>query len=114
MDGRVARLRRSDAMSTIICDDEVNYVWTTPDPNFVPPTIAGLLARGFDLDMEAVWFYVLGRKPVVVWPDMDYAEDWSIHPIREIHPFVPVIHGKQITEQEFRSMVKKIHGLEDS
>lgn len=101
-------------MSTIICDDEVNYVWTEPDPNFVPPTIAESLVRGFDLDKAVVWFYVLGKRPVAVWPDWDYAEDWSQHPIREVHPFPPVVHGKQITEDEFRAVVKKIHGLEAS
>jgi len=31
---------------------------------------------------------------------------------RDVHPFHPIIHGKEITEEEFRERVKGIHGLE--
>jgi hypothetical protein len=44
-------------------------------------------------------------------PDWDYAEDWSVHPLRELHPFVPLRYGKEITQEEFLRMVKAIHGL---
>jgi hypothetical protein len=79
-----------------------------PPPDFVPPTIAESLARGFD---EQTAFYVLNGKPIAVWPDWDYAEDWSKYPIREIHPFIPVIYGKEIMDAEFRTSVKERHGL---
>ncbi len=79
-----------------------------PPPGFVPPTIAESLAHGFD--GQAV-FYDLNGKPIALFDMMDYAEDWSTHPIHEIHPFVPVLYGKEITESEFLGMVKAIHRL---
>jgi hypothetical protein len=54
---------------------------------------------------------VLNGKPIAVWPDWDYAEDWSKYPIRENHPFIPVIYGKEIMDAEFRASVKERHGL---
>jgi hypothetical protein len=80
-----------------------------PPPGWVPPPIAESLERGFD--GEAV-FYVLDGRPIALFDMMDYAEDWSGHLIREIHPFIPLKYGKEITEEEFRAMVKAIHGLE--
>jgi hypothetical protein len=79
-----------------------------PPPGFVPPTIAQSLARGFGEDAS---FYLNGDAPMALWADMDYAEDWSSHPIREIHPFVPVLYGKEISEAEFRERVMEIHGI---
>jgi len=79
-----------------------------PPPDFVPPTIAESLARGFKGEPE---FYVLNGNPVARWPMWDYAEDWSKHPIRELHPFIPVLYGKEITEVEFRALVNERHTL---
>lgn len=79
-----------------------------PPPDFIPPTIAESLARGFDNETD---FYVIDEKPIALWPDWDYAEDWSEYPIREMHPFIPVIFGKEITETKFREFVKARHGL---
>ena len=48
---------------------------------------------------------------MALWPNWDYSEDWSVHPIGEVHPFHPIIHGKEITEEEFRTMVRAMHCL---
>jgi hypothetical protein len=109
-DGRVARTE-GVIMPTIMVDDAdgcMMGVRLPPPPDFVPPTIAESLARGFDRQAE---FYVCEGKLFVVWPDWDYAEDWSKHPIREVHPFHPVIHGDEITEAEFRALVAERHSL---
>ena len=79
-----------------------------PPPGFVPPTIAKSLEYEFG---EEVYFYDLNGRPVALFGLMDYAEDWSKYPIREVHPFVPLKYGKGITEEEFRTMVKAMHGL---
>jgi len=79
-----------------------------PPPGWVPPTIAESLAHGFDGEAD---FYDLHGRPIALFAMMDYVEDWSAHPIREIHPFIPVLSGKEITEDEFLAMVKGIHGL---
>ena len=100
-------------MTTIIVDEDGGCMMGTllpPPPGFVPPTIEKLLQNGF----EDGWaeFYLCDGHPMVVWPDLDYATNWATYPIREVHPFHPIIHGKQITEEEFREKVKGIHGLE--
>jgi len=79
-----------------------------PPPGFVPPTIAESLAHGFEGEAD---FYDLHGKPIALFPMWDYAEDWSEHPIRELHPFIPILYGKEITEAEFRVLVKARHGL---
>ena len=48
---------------------------------------------------------------MALWPNWDYSEDWSVHPIGEVHPFHPIIHGKETTEEEFRTMVRAMHCL---
>ena len=80
-----------------------------PPPGFVPPTIAQSLGQSFEEDVS---FYLSDDAPIALWSDCDYAEDWSTHPIREIHPFIPVLYGKEISEAEFRARVKEIHGLD--
>jgi hypothetical protein len=40
---------------------------------------------------------------------MDYALDWSAYPIREVHPFYPILNGKKITEIQFRTLVRTMH-----
>jgi hypothetical protein len=98
-------------MTTIIVDDEdVQWTWTPRDPNFVPPTIRQLLAEEFSPEAD---FYVCDGQPYVVYPMWDYATDWSGYPIREIHPFYPVLHGKKITEAEFRSLVRATQAIGD-
>ena len=97
-------------MTTIIDDDDVHWTWTPRDPNFVPPTIRESLAEKFSPDAE---FYVADGQPFVVFPDLDYAEDWSAYPIREVHPFYPVLSGQKIPEAEFRSVVRTMHAIGD-
>jgi hypothetical protein len=93
-------------MTTIIVDDEVQWTQLPPIPGFVPPTIRQLLAGPLDPRADC---YVCEGKPMMLWAEMDYAEDWSTYPIREVHPFHPVLHGKQISEAEFRTLVKAMH-----
>jgi hypothetical protein len=81
---------------------------TSVAKNFVRPTIRERLERGFGPEAG---FYVAEGNPIAIWPDWDYAEDWSAYPIREVHPFHPVLHGKKITEAEFRTLVKAMHNL---
>ena len=98
-------------MTTLMVDVDDGCMMGTllpPPPGFVPPTIAESLEHGFDGQAD---FYVLNGKPIALFATMDYAEDWSVHPIRELHPFIPVLYGKEITEDEFRTMVKAMHGL---
>jgi hypothetical protein len=54
---------------------------------------------------------MMGTRLLALFGMMDYAEDWSAHPIRELHPFIPLKYGKEITEEEFRTMVKAMHRL---
>jgi hypothetical protein len=93
-------------MTTIIVDDEVHWDQPPVPPGFVPPTIRQSLAEGFDDEAE---FFVCEGKPFVVWPMMDYALDWSAYPIREVHPFYPILNGKKITEIQFRTLVRTMH-----
>jgi len=108
---RPQNVSRGGAMTYLMIDDDGGCMTGTrvpPPPDFRPPTIAESLARGFEGEAD---FYDLGGKPVAVWPDWDYAVDWSCHPIREIHPFVPVLYGAEITETAFRERVRELHGL---
>jgi len=98
-------------MTHLIFDDDDGCMMGTrlpPPPDFKPPTIAESLARGFEDGAE---FYDLRGKPVVLWPYWDYAEDWSRHPIGEIHPFTPILYGEPIPETVFRERVRALHGL---
>ena len=95
-------------MTTIVTDldDEIPYVQLPVPPGFKPPTIRELLKRGFDDESS---FWVADGKPFDVWMDFDCAYDWSVCPVREVHPFYPVFNGQQITEREFRTLVKAMH-----
>jgi hypothetical protein len=95
-------------VATIFIDNDDHSTWTSRDPNFVPPTISELLAEEFD---QAADFYVCDGQMYLVFPDWDYAEEWSAYPIREVHPLYPVLNGKKITEAEFRTLVREIHHL---
>jgi hypothetical protein len=66
-------------MTTIVYDVDDGCMMGTR----LPPPIAGSLERGFD--GRAV-FYVLDGRPIALFDMMDYAEDWSAHPIHEL-PF---------------------------
>jgi hypothetical protein len=98
-------------MNLLMIDPDDKGVMTgtmlPPPPGWVPPTIEESLARGFEKGAE---FYSVNGKPVVMWPYWDYAEDWSVHPKKEMHPFIPVMQGQEITENEFRAMVNERHG----
>jgi hypothetical protein len=95
-------------MTTIIVDDDFPGSWTPKDENFVQPTIQAQLAEKFSPEAD---FYSREGQPYVVYPQWDYAEDWSAYPIREIHPLAVVLGGTKIAEAEFRTLVKTIHGV---
>ena len=98
-------------MTTLMTDPDDGCMMGTvlpPPPGFIPPTIAESLARGFD---DETSFWVCDGKPIALWEMWDYAENWSKHPIDEIHPFIPVIYGKEIAEAEFKALVKALHSL---
>jgi hypothetical protein len=95
-------------MAVIVYDDEIHWSWTPRDPNFVPRPIRESLAEEFSLDAE---FYLCDGQPYMVFPMWDYAESWSQYPIREVHPFYPVLHGQKIAEAEFRSLVRAKHAI---
>jgi hypothetical protein len=95
-------------VTTIIVDDEISGSWTPKDPDFVQPTIQAQLAKAFDPEAD---FYVCNGQPYIVYPQWDYATDWSKYPISEVHPFYPLLNGTKITEAEFRTLVKATHGL---
>ena len=95
---------------TLIVDDVIQWSWTARDPKFVPPTIRESLAEDFGPDAQ---FYVCDGLPFVVYPDLDYATDWSQFPIREVHPFYPVLNGQKVSETEFRNLVREKHGIRE-
>lgn len=95
-------------MTTIMVDDEDGGSWTQEDPNFVQPTIQAQLEKAYDPEAD---FYICDGQPYLVYPQQDYAEDWSKYPTSEVHPFYPVTKGRKITEAEFRTLVKVTHGL---
>lgn len=79
-----------------------------------PPHVSGHsirdhLARGFDADQE---FYVLEGRPFAGWCDLDLIYDYGCNPPREAHPFMPCWRGQRVTEQEFRQLVRAMHGIE--
>ncbi len=96
-------------MPTVITDDdEVRWNWTPPIPGFVPKTIRQHLAEPFSDDPD---FVVYEGRPVVVWGMQDYAEDWSAYPIREVHPYLPLVRGTPVTEAQFRQLVRALHAI---
>jgi hypothetical protein len=73
-------------MTTIVYDVDDGCMMGTrlpPPPGWVPPPIAESLERGFD---GQACFYVMDGRPIALFDMMDYAEDWSAHPIHEL-PF---------------------------
>jgi hypothetical protein len=97
-------------MPTIIAEPEPG-TRLPPPPGFVPPTIRQLLQGGFAPEAS---FHVLEGRPCVVWGDWDHAEDWSRHPIREVHPFAPLLSGSEVTEAQFRTLVRAMHAIPGS
>lgn len=79
-----------------------------PPPGWVPPTISESLER--DLKDDQADFYFVENRPCVVWTDLDLAFDYSVHPVREIHPFI-VIRGTQVDRETFKARVVEVHGL---
>lgn len=66
-----------------------------------------LLAEGFPGGV----FWLKHGVPYVVFPDFDCAEYWGPGPVREVHPFWPMLGGWQITDIEFFAKVREIHGV---
>jgi hypothetical protein len=56
-------------------------------------------------------FWVKDGMPYVVWGDWDYAEAWGGAQMQSVHPFGPIRGGKEISEPEFRQLVRDIHGI---
>lgn len=79
-----------------------------PPPGWVPPTISESLDEV--LKDELADFYLVDDRPCAVWMDSDFATDYSVHPLREIHPFI-VIRGTKIDRETFKARVAEIHGL---
>lgn len=94
-------------MAVIISDPEPGFR-LPPPADFVQPSIRQQLSKPFTDD---ACFYVLNGRPCVVYPDCDYAEDWSAYPVREIHPLGPIIDGQEVTETEFRQLVRAMHAI---
>jgi hypothetical protein len=95
-------------MTTVIIDEKPGIRLPRP-AGFVPPTIRKLLDDGFPAETDS---YLLEGRPCEVLASADYTSDWSPHPVREIHPFLPIIDGLRITEVEFRVLVKAMHGID--
>ena len=95
-------------MPIFVDSDDVRWSWTPRDPKFISPTIRELLAEDFGPEAE---FYLCNRQPFVVYPDLDYATDWSAYPVREVHPFYPILHGQKVSEAEFRKLVQAKHAI---
>jgi len=91
-------------MPTIMCD----AIEHAGPPLISSKSYRELLEERFEPEAE---FYVNGGVPYVVFPDWDYAERWGAKPMREVHPFVPIIRGTRISEAEFRARVREIHRL---
>jgi hypothetical protein len=91
-------------MTTIMVDDEPE-TRAPPPPDFIPPSIRERLAEGFDTEAE---FSVVEGQPYVLWANWDHAQDWRAYPIREVRPYHPAFHGKQISESEFRAIVANV------
>jgi hypothetical protein len=68
-----------------------------------------LLAEGFGPDAD---FYLKGGEPYVVFPVWGYAEYWGPGDVCAVLLSGPVIRGTKISEAEFRTLVRDIHGLE--
>lgn len=66
------------------------------------------LAESFSAEAE---FYLYKDLPYVVYPDSDHAERWDVDPPMLSHPFAPVLSGQRISENEFRALVRRHHGL---
>jgi hypothetical protein len=67
-----------------------------------------LLAKSFGPEAD---FYLKDGTPYVVYPMWDYAEYWGPGPARDTHPFVPLLGGVKVSEDEFRARVRGIHGF---
>ena len=44
------------------------------------------------------------------WPE-GKAERWGAGPVREVHPYWPVLGGTRISDTEFRAKVREIRGI---
>jgi hypothetical protein len=93
----------------VIISDDPRWVESYPlTPGVTSPSIEERLAKGFT---DEATFYMCDGQPYVVWAQWDYAENWVAYPIREAHPFHPVLNGTKIDEAEFRSSIKTRHNL---
>jgi hypothetical protein len=95
-------------MPTIISDEPAWAKGYPPAPGFKPPTIRESLAKGFD---DGAVFYLHDERPTVVWPERDFAADFSQYPTREVHSSEPLLSGTKITEWQFRTLICALHGI---
>ena len=90
----------------------VQWPQVKPHPNSKPPTINELLAKPFP---GGSTFHVLDGIPYLLVGDWDLAERWDVAPPRVISgtPFF-LINEPEVSEAEFRAVVRKLHGLDGS
>ncbi len=91
-----------------ILSDAVLTGQPTPVPpkQWVPPTLLESLERDTS-DKNADFFLIDGVRPVVAWLDADLAFDYSVNPIREIHPFNVIGHPR-VDAETFKKKVREL------
>lgn len=93
---------------TILSDDLLT-LQPSPEPpeGWVRPTILESVESAIT-DEDADFFLIDGIRPVVAWLDADLAFDYSVNPIREIHPFHVIGHPR-VDAETFKKTVRELH-----
>ena len=92
---------------TILSDELLTGRSPEPPKQWVPPTLLESLERDTS-DTNAEFFLIDGVRPVVAWLDADLTFDYSVNPIREIHPFNVIAHP-QVDAEIFKKTVQELH-----
>jgi hypothetical protein len=94
-------------MPTIIIEEEPG-TQLPPPPGFVQPSIREQLKDQFPSEAS---FHVYEGQPYVVFGMWDYAENWSRYPVKSCHPYAPHWYGTEVTEAQFRQLVRALHAV---
>ena len=95
---------------TILSDDLLTgQPALEPAKGWVRLTLLEKLERDTS-DKNADFFLIDGVRPVVAWLDADLAFDYSVNPIREIHPFNVIGHPR-VDAKTFKKRVRELHKL---
>jgi hypothetical protein len=95
----------SPEVATIVVDpDNVQWGWSEPVAGFRPKPVREWLSEPLEPEAKC---YVFDGKPYLLYPDWDYAEDWSGDYLREVHPFSVAIGGQPIAGLEWRALVAR-------